>query len=75
MIVVVISLYIFNGGEIHQTTKHIIEEWPLTAFPWESESETCNVYTKQVLMLWNGCGEGLWNCESVPNEQQRWLPC
>ena len=33
MIGVVISLYMFNGGEIHQTTRHTVEDCPLTAFP------------------------------------------
>ena len=34
--------------------------------------EACNVYTKRVLMQWNGCRDCPWNCESVPNEQQQW---
>ena len=35
--------------------------------------EACNVYTKRVLMQWNGCRDCHWNCESVPNEQQQQL--
>ena len=33
--------------------------------------EACDVYTKRVPMQWNGYRNCLWNCESVPNEQQQ----
>ena len=36
--------------------------------------ETCDVYTKRVLPQWNGCRDGQFNCESVPNEQQQHSP-
>ena len=42
-------------GESHQSTRHIVEECPLTAF--------------RVLTQWNGYRNCLWNCESN-NEQQ-----
>ena len=38
--------------------------------------EACDVYTKRVPTQWNGYQNCLWNCESVPNEQQLvFYPC
>ena len=39
---------------------------PLTAFPGGRD-----VYMKRVPTQWNGYKYCLWNCESVPNEQQQ----
>ena len=36
--------------------------------------EACDVYMKRVPTQWNGYRNCLWNCESVPNEQQQQPP-
>ena len=54
------------SGESHQTTRHIVEECPLTAFPGglrrlhEAGPDAVEGYQNR-----------LCNCESVPNEQQQ----